>query len=294
MKKYILILCLAALLNACKEEGPYIDFTPTRIKVIGDTDYVSSTLAVPQSHHVLLEDITGVKCPNCPASHDVAKNISDANPGKIVILALHGYTNPIFTDPGAVALGFTDFRDSTANYIITQLLDNPSALPQGSINRKLFSGETKRYIDYSKWSTYISQELALTTPVNLEITNTYNAATRELTSVVKMELTQTLTGDLYLSVGITENNIIAKQKDPTTTIINYVHNHIFRKMLTTEAGLKINKAPITLDAKQVVIRVFKYTLPSLPVVWNAGNCNTVAILHDGNINVVQCAEKKIL
>ena len=65
-------------------------------------------------------------------------------------------------------------------------------------------------------------------------------------------------------------------------------------MLTTEAGLKINKAPITLDAKQVVIRVFKYTLPSLPVVWNAGNCNTVAILHDGNINVVQCDEKKIL
>ena len=30
MKKYLFILVMATLLNACKEDGPYIDFTPTK------------------------------------------------------------------------------------------------------------------------------------------------------------------------------------------------------------------------------------------------------------------------
>ncbi len=138
MKKYILILFIVALINACKEDGPFIDMTPKREKLQGDTEYVAATLANPQPHNVLIEDITGVKCPNCPASHDKAKEISNANQGRIVIAALHAYSNPGFTDPNPPSAGFTDFRDSTADYIVTQLLGNPSQLPSGAINRKNF------------------------------------------------------------------------------------------------------------------------------------------------------------
>ncbi len=125
----------------------------------------------------------------------------------------------------------------------------------------------------------------------LEITNTYNSATREVTSVVRMECTENLIGNIYLSVGVTENNIIGKQKDGVNIIDNYVHNHIFREMLTPKQGLQINSPTIILDAKKVVIRVFKYTLPTL---WNASNCYIIGIINNSATDVIQCAEKKIM
>ncbi len=290
MKKYLLLLSLTLLLYSCKEDGPFIDLTPPKAKVQGDTDYVASALATPQLHNVLIEDITGVKCISCPASHDAATSISNANPGRIVIAALHTWYLDVYTNPSG---GFPDFRDSSANYIVTQLLDNPNGIPNGGINRKLFSGELKRYYLFSKWTAFVNQELLLPSPINIGITNTYNTTTREVTAEVKMECTQNIPNDLYLSVGITENGIIGKQKDPTTTIEFYTHNHVLRKMLTPDAGLKVNSPSIVLDAKKVVIRVFKYTLP---VGWNASNCNVIGIVHNNSsvIDVVQCTEKKIL
>ncbi len=89
MKKLYNIILIVLIFSACKEQGPFIDFTPKKVKLPGDTDYFNTNLPIPQLHNILLEDITGVKCPNCPNAHVVAKNISDANPGRIVIAALH-------------------------------------------------------------------------------------------------------------------------------------------------------------------------------------------------------------
>lgn len=295
MKKYIVILCFVALLNACKEDGPFIDFSPTHVKLQGDTDYVASTVATAQLHNVLLEDITGVKCPNCPASHAIAKAISDANPGRIVIAALHTFSNDFFTNPNPPSSGYLDFRDldSTADYIVTKLLDNPTSLPLGSINRKKFPAETYRNFSSSKFSAYANQELILPDSINLDITNSYNSVSREVTIVVKMECTQDIPHDVYLSVGITENKIIGRQKDGITDVYNYEHNNIFRKMLTIKTGFKINSPTLVMDAKKVVIRVFKYNLPPA---WNENNCNVIGILHNNSvvIDVMQCQEKKIL
>lgn len=294
MKKYLFILVMATLLNACKEDGPYIDFTPTKTPQQGDTSYFANVAATPQQRNVLLEDITGVRCPNCPQSHDAAKSISNANPGRIVILALHGFSNPVFTDPLiSSGFGYPEFRDSTAEYIITQLLGNPTALPQGAINRKFFSGESYRYIPYPKWSGYVNTELLLPTPMNLDITNSYNSSTREVTAVVKMECTQDVTDTVYLTVGITESGILGTQKGPTDTIQNYEHNHIFREGLTPKSGLRLNSPTITLQSKQVIVRVFKYNLPAG---WNVNDCNIVAVLHKSSsrIEAMHCAEKKIL
>ena len=295
MKNYFIILSLIIFINSCKEDGPFIDFSPTRVKLQGDTEYVAAVLAVPQKRNVLLEDITGVKCPNCPAAHDVAKAINDANPGRIVITALHTFSNDFFTNPNPPSQGWPDFRpqDSSADYIVTKLLDNPTNLPQGVINRKKFPAEAYRYFSYSKWAGYINQELVLPDSINLEISNSYNPTSRELTVVIKMECTDSIPHDVYLSVGITESKIIGKQLSGTAYITNYEHNHIFRKMLTTLSGLKINSSTVVLDARKVVVRVFKY---SLPAGWNESNCSVIGILHNNAsvIDVIQCAEKKIL
>lgn len=291
MKKYIFLVIIVSLLNACKEDGPFIDFTPPKVKVQGDTDYVSSTLATPQLHNVLLEDFTGVKCQNCPAAHDVASTISAANPGRVVVSALHAWYQTQFTNP--IPGDYPDFRDSASDYIMIQLLDNPNGLPNGSVNRKHFNLEPKRYIFYTKWTSYVNQELALSTPINIEITNVYNATTRELTAVVKMECTADVSDDVFLSVGITENKIIGKQLFPLPAGTNtaYEHNHVLRKMLTSNNGIKINSSAIKLDAKKVVIRAFKYTLP---LTWDVNNCNVISILNNSTTDVIQCAEKKIM
>lgn len=294
MKNFVFLFLLASFLFGCEEDGPFIDFSPKAVPMQGDTAYIDSFSRTPQARNVFLEDITGVKCPNCPQAHKQAEDIYDANPGRIVIAALHAFSNPIFTDPSVPpGYGYPEFRDSTADYIVTQLLGNPSALPQGAVNRKFFPAEANRYIPYGKWSGYVNSELLIPTPMNLLITNSYNATTREVTSVVKMECTQDVTDTVYLSVGITENKIPGTQKSGSDTVQNYLHTHIFRKMLTPKAGLRLNSTTISLNSKQVIVRVYKY---SLPAGWNVNNCNVIGILHKSSsrIDVMQCAEKKIL
>jgi hypothetical protein len=294
MKKYILAICISTLIISCKEDPPAIDFIP-RSNILGDTTYMETAVVTPQEHNVLIEDMTGVKCANCVAGHELAKSSKDANPGRIVVMALHSYTNTQFTDPFDSAR--YDLRDSDANYIETQLLDNPGSLPAGGIDRKKFSSGL-RWADDTKWSGMITTELGLSSPVNIEITNSYNASTREVTAVVKMTCTSNISDTLYLNVGLTESNIITKQLKPGGSIPNYQHNFVLRTMVKPWTGYMLNSGtvasgPVTLTQNRVIVKVFKFKVNPL---WDENNCTVVGIVHkNGTLkDVVQVAEKKLL
>lgn len=288
MNKYLFVFVALLLASACKEDAPNIDFTPTST-ILGDTTFMAATLATAQPHVALIEDLTGVRCPNCPTSHDVAKTIQTSHPGRVVIMALHSYQVPTFTNPWTINF---DFRDSGSDYIFTQLLGNPGQLPKGAVDRVLFSGEANRYTDDTKWDGYVNQQLSKTTPLNLEITNTYNAATREVTVVSKVECTSSVTDDAYLTLAVCENKIIAKQSTLTGADDNYEHNHILRRLITPRTGYKLNSPTVLLEPKRVIIKVFKYTLPAG---WNENNCTVVGVVHRNStlIDVFQSYEKSV-
>ena len=282
-------LVLGSVFFACQEEGPYIQLSEGFIT--GFSSKVETNVPAPQAQNVLIEDITGVRCSNCVAGHDKVNDLVNANPGRVIALALHPYTLPIYTNPYPGSADFRD-KDSAAHFIVTQLLDNPNSMPAGGVNRKLYPGKTARNFFYSDWPTYTAQELANTTPVNLSVSNTYKAANRELKANISITYAAEVTDDNYLSVIISEDSIIDKQLSPSGIIPNYEHKHILRKMLTPLTGKKLNTSKTPLEKGRNFEVEFTYEIPSE---WKAEDCHVVAIVHKNTtlIDVLQCAEAKV-
>ena len=66
--------------------------------ITAQTSFVSTS---PENKNVVLEDFTGIYCPNCPDGHLKAQDIYDANPGDVVLINIHtgSYANPNSGDP---------------------------------------------------------------------------------------------------------------------------------------------------------------------------------------------------
>ena len=43
----------------------------------------------PQNKNVVLEELTGINCQYCPDGHKLAQQLSDANPGRVVLVNIH-------------------------------------------------------------------------------------------------------------------------------------------------------------------------------------------------------------
>src|SRR5690348_14133339 len=91
-------LVLGSLLYSCKEVGPDINLHGNQ-NALTDSTYVESPVQTPETKNVLIEEFTGVRCPNCPQGHVIIANIKAANPGRVVSVSLHpqnslGYPYP--------------------------------------------------------------------------------------------------------------------------------------------------------------------------------------------------------
>src|SRR4051812_31063464 len=84
MKILILPIAAAALLfTACREGAPAVDFG---LKVT-DTTFMAAP-ETPQQRVVIIEEFTGVKCPNCPAGSTLIKSLVQANPDNVAAIGV--------------------------------------------------------------------------------------------------------------------------------------------------------------------------------------------------------------
>ncbi|OYU94482.1 MAG: hypothetical protein CFE21_15865 [Bacteroidetes bacterium B1(2017)] len=282
MKKLLSILffvCFVVVFNACKEEPPYINFTPE--STVGDTTYIISPVPGKQTKNVLIEEVTGVRCPNCPKAQAEAKILSESNPGRINVLTIHPLNKlNLLTKPFDVAIGDQhtsayDFR-TEAGAQIFEMVGISGSLPIGNVNRRLFSSESSRNIDYQKWSGYVATELSTPTPVNI-ILNASNKG-----DSIEIEVTLTYTENVadsnFLTIGILESDMVDVQesKDVNGNVIyveDYVHNHVLRTIVTGYFGdlLKASYEPGRVFYK-------KYRVKRDPK-WNSANLDVIALVH---------------
>ncbi len=90
MKKiYFLASSLAITLFSCNtdEIGPDINFEPDFSTT--DTTYVSEEVPSPQVKHVLVEESTGVRCPNCPKATQLLKDLDKDYDDKLDVVSIH-------------------------------------------------------------------------------------------------------------------------------------------------------------------------------------------------------------
>ncbi len=256
-------------LHSCKEVGPDINLHGNQ-NVVSDTTYIESPVVIAETKNVVIEEFTGVRCPNCPQGHVVIANIKAANPGRIIAVSLHPI-NSLGKPYNGVST--QDFQNTKAQSLF-DYLEPIGQEPAAGIDRKKFSGETYILLDKSVWSGYTTQQRAQATPVNLILDKSYDSTNHELTVIAELHYTQNITEENKLTILVTESDIITAQLNGAVVDTFYNHKDVMRDFITETQGDVITQ---TREAGRVVRKVYKKVLDAA---WKPENMHIVAYVHE--------------
>ncbi len=265
-------IVLTVMLPGCDEELPPIVMVETE-KPLLDTAY-QGAVPSPQTKNVLLMDITGVRCNNCPKAAKLAHQISDENPGRVAILALYPSTPLLLTLPWP---GYDTLVTPEAQQIASSL-GSVGQLPLGSIDQVLVGGT--RLIDRSLWSSTVTDRLKKNTPFNIQLKSTWDESNKRSRVEFKVIANQTVPASSRIMVGLLEDGIISKQSDAEDTVgvkgvvEDYEHNHALRTVLGSTSGFPVSS---NLPAGWVIEKHF-YFKPSLD--WKPENMSVMVWVYD--------------
>ena len=272
---FLVVIFTFLFIQSCSEIGPDINLGGNK-NSFSDTTYIEIPVATTEAKNVVIEEFTGVRCPNCPQGHIAIVNIKAANPNRVISVSLHpinslGYAYPFSTQ------NFTSTKAQSLFDYIGQVGFEPVA----AIDRILFSGQTKILLDKSLWSNYVTQQLTQASPANITLNKNFNSSTNELTIIVEVHYTQAVIEANKLTVLLTESNMVSAQLDGAEIDTFYTHNDVMRDFISDTQGDAITP---TREAGRVIRKVYKKILDSA---WNPENMHIVAYLHEfANANIV--------
>lgn len=274
--------------------------------MLSSCDYVSNVIE-PSSNNgggntdttkvyrkVLVEDYTGHKCGNCPAAARELRRLDSVYHDKIVPLAIHAgfYANINGTYP-------TDFRTPEGTTFDTDFGVSAAGNPNGLVNRSGF-GTSDFIRAWTTWETALSPIVSQEADFKIEITNTYNSGTKQVTSAITVKALKPVTGNYKLSVLIAEDSVVAEQLDYSLpsgqqTVTNYNFMHVLRGSLNTTYGEQIWNGSIA-NGASVVKTYSNFQLGTSLV---AKHCRIVAFVYNADntsttYNEVLQAEMKLV
>jgi thiol-disulfide isomerase/thioredoxin len=280
MKKTFIYTASVLLLFAasCKENVIPIDLTD------GPEDWDSTYVGAvepAEPRRLLIEELSGVTCVNCPQGAEVLEDLSTQNPNQLSIVTIH---TGQFTDP-IEGISKQNFQTEDGRKLREQVWFGQGSKPTAIFDRLfLGSGQNKYFIDgYPGWANAIIQDKAKhsSTPVNITVKSTYNdKGWYDIEVAVKY--TSAVTAKNALHIFVTESKIIDAQEYSTTNIDEeYEFNHVFRKAITPAA---IGK---TITASKAAGSVFLYRT-SLKIdpsdasqkFWKPENMTVIAFVTD--------------
>lgn len=249
------IALIAVLLSSCDENEPIIP--PVGPQESG-------------SRVVLIEEFTGVRCPNCPAGAEEIESLLALYPDNLVSVTIHA---------GSFAFAFDtskyDFKVQEGIDITNALGGEPLFYPSAVINRKTY-GTGSYYLGKAEWAGRIQSELDEEPEIGIGIEALYSAANRQLDITVTMLPNQRLSGDINLSVLVTESGMVdiqANELEDDGYSEDYVHKHVLRGAVTPALGEPLDTP---LEEGQPVVMTYQYTLDEE---WVPSNCDLVAFVH---------------
>ena len=268
----LLIVCCLSWFYSCKEIGPDINLHGNANSV-SDTTYIESPVATPAAKNVLIEEFTGVDCPNCPAGHALVDGIEAQYPGRIAAIALH--PNNALGQPFIFSAQNLNEANSTS---LLTYLGSPGFEPCGAVDRQLFSGQTAILTDRSYWTGFVASEIVTTPQVNIILTNQFNTATSQVTIVAEVHYTQNVSQANNITIALTEDSITTAQLNGSVIDTFYVHNNVLRNLLTgTEGDNVAYNSNVTLVTGRVVRLVYQTTLNTS---WKPKNMHVIAFVHE--------------
>lgn len=241
---------------------------------------------------VLLEDLTGFRCPNCPAAADVAKQLDGIYCEDMVVVAVHCtgvFASPTTTPPDPFS---TDFRTVAGEAYVSAF--SPPGLPNGLVSRRAFDGS--QIVGEDNWSSATADILG--EPAQFEVTFqqvNYDTGTETLDLQVKLDVLRDTVGEHNVVVYLLEDGVIEGQEDnrvPGGIVYPYTHNHVLRDNLNGTWGTQVFNGAIT-SGQSNVLTLNDYVLPAN--VLEPANCHLVAYIYRvDNDEVMQVTERKLI
>ncbi len=245
----------------------------------------------PENRVVLIEEITGVSCPNCPAGAATIADFKATYPDNVVSVAYH--SPPEFT-----ALRPTseyDFRRDEASDIQVAV-GGAFGKPSAAFNRQVQANNFVWAGSIASWAGLVQAELDKPATFLLNIENTYDTETRALSCKVIGTPLASSDDNYFIHVMIIENNIIDAQLDVSTDIEDYEHDHVFHKLLTNSVNGEAFSSGVVEGTD--IDATFNFTLPinseTEAVPWIVENCEIIAFITNGDGVVEQAAEAHVI
>jgi hypothetical protein len=233
-KKFIYTAALMAIVAASCKEQPIIIAKGTA----QDSTYLSTTIQPKQTKHILVDELSGVKCVNCPAGAEKLEELNAQHKGILNIVTIHtGFlTSPI------AGKSIQDFTTVDGSQIRLLVLGEEGSKPTAAFDRQKIGNDGNTYLVnvYTNWSNAVQQAIdaAPTTPLNIKIKSGYNTEKNQYDIEVTVDYTEAVTAQQALSIYLTESKIIDVQEyAPGNYDMNFEFNHVFRKSITPPSGI---------------------------------------------------------
>lgn len=247
----------------------------------GSTGPDTSSSGVVQK--VLLEDLTGFRCTNCPQAHAIADNLADIYGEQLIIVGIHCSLQFAFPTGDEGEPYSTDFRTEAGETYYEEF--GMPGLPTGLVSRRIINNSP--IIAPPDWAETVSGIITETPRASLEFENVeYNEGNRNVTFDLDMEsLAELDPAQYFVTIYLTEDSIYDWQLNAGVDVENYLHRHVLRDNINGTWG---ELAFANGDAGQQNTLSFDYTLDEA---WKEEHCELIAYIYNGDTREVLQANK---
>lgn len=270
----ILIIFLVFIISGCCNELPVEipKFT------IPETDKV-----------VLIEELTGVRCINCPDGAEVIRNIEEKYKGKVVSIGIHAGSLSEPLEESKYDLRCEDGINLEKNW---SYLGKPAA----AIDRVIFEEPDIPISGYTSWEQYVEQELHKENVLNITTSVSYNPENRNLEVNISVIPLKDLKGNYKINVSLTESHIVDSQMlSDGSTNEDYEFENVLRDMITPWDGQSLGT---DLKENNIIFKTYSYTLPQEENLWKPENMKVISFVTGGEESdlrpVINAAESNII
>ncbi|MEA2041787.1 MAG: Omp28 family outer membrane lipoprotein [Bacteroidota bacterium] len=250
----------------------------------GAGDCGDETLPTPIKK-VLIEDYTGHTCGNCPGAAEELHHLIDDYCDHIVPLAVHvGY----FAEPHGEDYP-EDFRTDVGTSFDEYFNISNSGLPKGMVNRTEYNGNLG--LPYQTvWRAALVEQLNSEPQIDISVFCSYDATDRSLSVEIAAEMLADISDDLSISVLLTEDSIVAPQKDygleEGDLVENYLHRHMLRESLNSTWGDEISEDT---NFGDLIEKTYTVTVSDA---YQANHCEIVTFIYNTETKAIIQAESE--
>jgi hypothetical protein len=222
---------------------------------------------------VLVEDLTGVRCPNCPkGSAQLDDMVALFGGDNIIPVGIHGdfLADPL---PESKFVFKNDYAKAIEESYVPFL-----GKPAGVFNRIKFEDELFiSNADSDEWPILAERELQKVAEATIGMEHSYDAGSRRLEVDVTVTGIVDIDQGLAVSIWLTQSGMVDKQESVGEVLPDYVHKHVLLGGVTAPLGDPLVES---LLADETITRSYTYTLPAEDGLWVAEDMDIISFLHN--------------